>query len=139
MIKLLWHKYKSIIAYLFWGGVTTLINIGTFMLWIYFGGNYQIGTVIAWIITVLVAYFSNKVWVFGSSYISLADTVREMASFFSLRVITLLMELVITWFGISILVWNPLLVKIIDNLIVVLANYIFSKLFIFNRLDSRKR
>lgn len=138
MIKLLWNKYKSIIAYLFWGGVTTLINIGVFMAWLSLGGNYQLGTIIAWIITVLVAYFSNKVWVFGSKYSGLANTLREMGSFFSFRLVTLGMELVITWFGISVLSWAPLLVKVLDNVIVVIANYIFSKLIIFNKFEKNK-
>lgn len=48
MILRLWKKYNSIIAYLFWGVVTTLVNIGVFMLWYHAGGNYQVGTVLAW-------------------------------------------------------------------------------------------
>lgn len=131
MILRLWKKYNSIIAYLFWGVVTTLVNIGVFMLWYHAGGNYQVGTVLAWFLSVLVAFFSNKVWVFNSHYTGVSDTLREMLSFFGARLLTLVIDIVITWLGISILHWDVLVVKIIDNVVVVLANYVFSKLFVF--------
>ncbi len=131
MIKELFQKYKTVLAYLFWGVVTTIINIGVFMLWIKMGGNYQIGNVIAWILTVLVAYFSNKFWVFGSSYRGLKAMASEMLSFFFFRSVTLVMDIAITYVGISLLNWDSFIVKVLDNVIVVISNYIFSKLFIF--------
>ena len=131
MIKKLFKKYKAIIAYLFWGVVTTIINIGVFMLWISFGGNYQIGNVVAWILTVLVAYFSNKFWVFGSSFRSFKSMAREMLSFFFFRSVTLVMDIAITYVGISVLNGDSFIVKVLDNVIVVISNYVFSKLFIF--------
>ncbi|KRK09660.1 GtcA family membrane protein [Ligilactobacillus pobuzihii E100301 = KCTC 13174] len=129
----MFQKYKSVIAYLFWGVVTTIINIGVFMIWIYFGGNYQVGNVVAWILTVLVAYFSNKFWVFGSSYQGLKATISEMLSFFFFRGITLIMDIVITYVGISLLNWDSFLVKVLDNIFVVISNYVFSKLYIFKQ------
>lgn len=131
MISRILTKYKSVVAYLFWGVVTTLVNIGVFMLWYKSGGNYQVGTVLAWFLSVLVAFFSNKVWVFNSHYSSVADTLREMLTFFVARIATLGIDIVVTWVGISLLGWNALLVKIIDNVIVVIANYVLSKLFVF--------
>ena len=74
MIKQLWIKYKSIIAYLFWGVVTTVVNLAVFQIlspglhW-----NVEVATVIAWFASVLVAYFTNKVWVFGSHYTTVSD------------------------------------------------------------------
>lgn len=133
MIKDLFHRYKSIIAYLFWGVVTTVINIGVFMLWIYLGGNYQVGNVVAWVLTVLVAYFSNKFWVFGSRYQGLKAMASEMTSFFFFRGVTLVMDIVITYVGISLLHWDPFIVKVLDNIFVVVSNYVFSKLFIFKK------
>ncbi|WKF84757.1 GtrA family protein [Lacticaseibacillus pantheris] len=131
MIKELFVKYKSIIAYLFWGVVTTVVNIGVFMIWFKMGGNYQVGTIIAWLLSVLVAFFSNKVWVFNSHYGNFADTFREMISFFGARLATLVFDIFFTWFGISVLKWDALVVKVLDNVVVVIANYVLSKLFVF--------
>ena len=55
---------KAVIAYLFWGVVTTILNIGIFMLVVKIGINYQVGNVLGWLAAVTVSYFTNKVWVF---------------------------------------------------------------------------
>jgi putative flippase GtrA len=137
MLKTLWDKYKSIVAYLFWGVVTTVVNLATFQVlssgihW-----NYEVATVIAWFVSVLVAYFTNKVWVFGSHYTTVSDFITELFRFFFYRALTLVIDIVITFVGISVLGFkDPLgqfIVKVIDNVIVVVANYIFSKWLIFN-------
>lgn len=136
MIKQLWEKYKHIIAYLFWGVVTTVINLAVFQIlssgihW-----NYQLANVIAWFVSVLVAYFTNKVWVFGSHYTTVSDFLVEMLRFFFYRALTLVIDIVITFIGISVLGFkNPMgqfIVKVIDNVIVIIANYVFSKWLIF--------
>ena len=135
MIKQLWEKYKHIIAYLFWGVVTTVINLAVFQIlssgihW-----NYQLANVIAWFVSVLVAYFTNKVWVFGSHYTTVSFLV-EMLRFFFYRALTLVIDIVITFIGISVLGFkDPMgqfIVKVIDNVIVIIANYVFSKWLIF--------
>ena len=132
MIKQLWEKYKHIIAYLFWGVVTTVINLAVFQIlssgihW-----NYEVATVIAWFVSVLVAYFTNKVWVFGSHYTTISDFLVELLRFFVYRALTLVIDIVITFIGISVLGFkDPMgkfIVKVIDNVIVVIANYVFSK------------
>ena len=140
MIKQLWKKYKSIIAYLFWGVVTTAVNLITFQVlssgihW-----NYEVATVIAWFISVLVAYFTNKVWVFGSHYTTVSDFIAELLRFFFYRALTLVIDMAITFIGISLLGFkDPIgqfVVKVIDNVIVIVANYVFSKWLIFK--DNR--
>ncbi|KRM91929.1 GtrA family protein [Liquorilactobacillus cacaonum] len=129
----LFEKYKQVIAYLFWGGATTVINIGIFEIWNMQGLNYQVGNVLAWFVSVLVAYISNKLWVFKTPLGNFNEALKESSSFFFYRSLTLLMDIVITWIGISILGWNSLIVKIIDNVIVILANYFFSKWYIFKK------
>lgn len=136
MIKQLWSKYKSIIAYLFWGVVTTVVNLAVFQVlspglhW-----NVEVATVIAWFASVLVAYFTNKVWVFGSHYTTVSDFLVEMLRFFFYRALTLVIDIVITFIGISVLGFkDPMgqfIVKVIDNVIVIIANYVFSKWLIF--------
>lgn len=136
MLKSLWSKYKSIIAYLFWGVVTTIVNLGVFQIlspvlhW-----NVSLSTVIAWFASVLVAYFTNKVWVFGSHYTTVHDFIIELLRFFFYRGLTLVIDLIITYIGINVLKFDTpiqqFIVKFVDNVVVVIANYIFSKWLIF--------
>ncbi|GEK28296.1 GtrA family protein [Furfurilactobacillus siliginis] len=131
-LKKLWQQYQSVIAYLFFGGLTTVINIGVFfLLTIPLHVNYQVSNVIAWFLSVLVAYLTNKVWVFGSKYSTVGAFFREMGSFFFFRILTLAIDALILYVGISLLRGNVLIVKIIDQLVVVVVNYFFSKWFVF--------
>ncbi|MEE6639485.1 GtrA family protein [Limosilactobacillus pontis] len=136
----LFNRYRSVIAYLFWGVVTTVVNIVVFQFlssgvhW-----NYQLANVIAWFLSVLVAYFTNKVWVFGSHYSTVKAFLKEFFWFYFYRGLTLIMDVITMYVGISLLKFDSplqqLIVKIIDNIIVVIANYIFSKWLIFH--DNR--
>lgn len=140
MIKLI-KRYRSIIAYLFWGVVTTIVNLGVFQFlssgvhW-----NYQLANVIAWFLSVLVAYFTNKAWVFGSHYSTVKAFLKEFFWFYFYRALTLVMDVAIMYVGVTLLKYNSpiqqFIVKIIDNVVVVIANYIFSKWLIFH--DNRK-
>ena len=137
----LWNKYKSIIAYLFWGVVTTIVNIGVFQ-WLSSGihWNYEVATVIAWFVSVLVAYLTNKVWVFGSHYTTFRAFIVEFIKFYFYRALTLLIDIVFMYVGVTLLGFDSaiqqLVVKILDNVVVVIANYIFSKWLIFKSNDK---
>ena len=137
----LWNKYKSIIAYLFWGVVTTIVNIGVFQ-WLSSGihWNYQLANIIAWFVSVLVAYLTNKVWVFGSHYTTFRAFIVEFIKFYFYRALTLLIDIVFMYVGVTLLGFDPaiqqLVVKILDNVVVVIANYIFSKWLIFKTNDK---
>ncbi len=93
--------------------------------------NYQVANIIAWFLSVLFAYITNKLWVFSSKTHGFADLIKEMSSFFFFRILSLVMDIFMMWLGISILHVNPVLTKIVDNVVVVVANYFFSKWYIF--------
>ena len=137
----LWNKYKSVIAYLFWGVVTTIVNIGVFQ-WLSSGihWNYQLANIIAWFVSVLVAYLTNKVWVFGSHYTTFRAFLVEFIKFDFYRALTLLIDIVFMYVGVTLLGFDSaiqqLVVKILDNVVVVIANYIFSKWLIFKTNDK---
>lgn len=137
----LWNKYKSVIAYLFWGVVTTIVNIGVFQ-WLSSGihWNYQLANIIAWFVSVLVAYLTNKVWVFGSHYTTFRAFIVEFIKFYFYRALTLLIDIVFMYVGVTLLGFDSaiqkLVVKILDNVVVVIANYIFSKWLIFKSNDK---
>ncbi|MFK5676165.1 GtrA family protein [Ligilactobacillus sp. LYQ60] len=140
MMVHLFKKYKRIIAYLFWGVVTTVVNILSFQ--VLHGNlkiNYVIANIIAWILAVLVAFFSNKVWVFGSHYTTVRNFISEFLKFCFYRLLTLVIDMLIMFVGISLIkihgTLNLMLLKLIDNIIVTITNYVFSKWLIFVELN----
>lgn len=144
-IKNLWKKYKSVILYLIFGGLTTAVNIVTYAL-CYQGfklGDWQIlpglhwanvpSNIVAWIFGVVFAYVTNKIWVFESKTHSFGELAKEAWKFFSCRFATGVMDLFIMWLCVDILRWNGNLMKVISNILVIILNYVASKLWIFNK------
>lgn len=124
----------AVLMYLLMGGLTTAINIVVF--WFsndVLGMNYSIATVIAWIFSVLFAYVSNKLYVFESKNRSLNTLLREIISFVSFRLVSLLMDLIVMYICISLLNIHALFAKVLANVVVLVANYAFSKWFIFKK------
>lgn len=122
------------IAYIFFGGITTLVNIGVFAVLDKMNWNYQLANIIAWFLSVLVAYLTNKVWVFSSHYTTFKAFIIEFVEFYFFRALTLIIDVIIMYIGISMLGWNAILVKVIDNVIVIIVNYVFSKWYIFKKV-----
>lgn len=126
--------YYSILMYLIMGSITTLINVVTFYIFnSTLGLNYTVANIIAWIFAVLFAYISNKLYVFESKHNSFAELFQEISSFLGFRVLSLFMDLVVMFVCISVVHINPLISKVLANIVVLIANYIFSKLFIFKK------
>lgn len=127
-----YRKYRSFILYVFFGGCTTLVNIITYALC---ARGLAFGTVasniIAWILSVAFAYLTNRKMVFESKARSVQAVVREMISFISCRLLTGGFDLLIMYVFVDIIGINDLIMKVISNIIVIVLNYIASKLFIF--------
>ncbi|QEA59834.1 GtrA family protein [Leuconostoc koreense] len=94
-------------------------------------GDVQLSVILSWLITVLSAYLTNRKWVFNSKATTTAEMLHELFAFLSSRLLTLILEMAIIWFGVQLLKQNPLVWKLIDNVVVVIFNYIISKLFVF--------
>lgn len=130
----LYRKYQDILAYLIFGGLTTVVNLVVFYVTVtLWGWNYQVGNVWAWFLSVLFAYVTNRVWVFHSHFTTVKALLNEAVSFFLARGATLVMDMAIMWIGVSLLQQNEMLTKLIDQVVVVLANYFFSKWFVFKK------
>lgn len=124
----------AILMYLVMGGITTVINIVSF--WLCYSLmeiNYSIATVIAWVLSVLFAYISNKLYVFESKNMSVNTLIREIVSFIGFRLLSLLMDLLVMYICVSIISINPLVAKVLANIVVLVVNYAFSKWFIFKK------
>ncbi|WP_278319779.1 GtrA family protein [Latilactobacillus sakei] len=132
-IQNLIHRYWEQLMYLVFGVLTTAVNMVVFyLLDQYTGMYYLLSNTIAWFLSVLFAFFTNKTWVFQSKYTTFRDFSREIASFFFFRGISYIMDTAIMFVGISMLHGPNMVVKIIDQFVIILANYIFSK-WIFNK------
>ena len=129
----LYAKHKEILLYILFGGVSTVVSIGSFVICeTTLGMNELVANVISWVLAVATAYATNRTWVFGSEAKGKAFW-KEMASFFSGRVLTLLMEeaillIFVTWLGLP-GVW----VKVAAQIAVLVGNYFISKLLIFKK------
>ncbi|RRG18408.1 GtrA family protein [Weissella viridescens] len=131
----LFKKYQDIIIYLIFGVLTTVINLVVYSVGIYFGMNVQIATILAWIVAVIFAYLTNRKWVFHSTAHTPKEIGKEATSFTLSRLSTLLVDMAIIWFGVQLLGQNPFIWKIIDNVVVVILNYVLSKVMVFKDHD----
>lgn len=128
-----YHKYKEGLLYLFFGGCTTLVNIISFAILRLFKIDVYISNGIAWILAVLFAFVTNKIFVFESKGKTKKETLREMISFFGFRVLSLLFDMAIMYLLIDIIHGNEIVAKVVSNVVVIILNYIFSKVFIFKK------
>lgn len=140
LIKKVYQKNEEVIRYLIVGVCTTIISLLVKYLLLFTILNpkealeLQIAVVTSWIISVLFAYITNKIFVFKSKENKI---IKEIFLFFSSRIVTLLMESFIMWFFVTLLKLNSNIFIIIwslfAQLIVIVGNYILSKFFVFNR------
>ena len=127
-------KYKSFIAYAVFGVFTTIVNIVSYSVcYNNLGLNNTFSNVIAWIFAVTFAYLTNKVWVFDSKSWKWDVLKKEVLAFISCRIATGILDLVIMYVSVDIMDWNALLMKICSNVLVIILNYVFSKLVIFKK------
>ena len=125
-------KYEHLIAYLFFGILTTLINLVSFWLFSKFTNIETIpATVISWFIAVAFAFITNKIWVFKSTNKTKKETTKEIINFLIARLVTLLSEVLIMWFMVDFLHQDKIIWKLLCNIVTVILNYVFSKLFVF--------
>lgn len=133
-MKNLIKKYKEIILYIVFGAGTVLVNTMTYNLLYYCFSVPNIpSNVVAWIMAVLFAFFTNKFFVFNSKNKSLCGNVKEAILFFLCRLGTEVVDLVIMYLAVDCFESNAFLWKIIANVVVIVINYIASKLFIFDK------
>ena len=135
-IKELYKKYKEVIMYLIFGVLSTIICILSYYLLTITILNpnneleLQIANILSWFITIIFVYFTNRKYVFESSE---DNKIKEFAKFTFARVVTLLMDMAIMGVGVSFMHFNDLIVKIVSQVVVIVSNYVFSKLFVFKK------
>ena len=134
MLKEIYKKYHSLLFYAVFGVLTTIVNVLVYILCFqYLFIKNLISTIIAWIIAVLFAFFTNKIWVFNSKSFAISVFLSELWKFVSCRLATGVLELLAMFIGVDILLGPPTFIKFGCNILVILLNYVFSKMLIFGR------
>lgn len=133
-MKALLEKYRGLILYAVFGALTTAINIAAYAL------CYRVlhipnvpSNVIAWILAVLFAFVTNKLYVFESKSLERGTVLRELVSFVSARLATGLLDLAVMFVGVDLLHGPDLVFKVGSNVIVIILNYVLSKLIVFRK------
>lgn len=134
MIKKLLLRYKSIILYGIVGCLSTAVNIGVYLL------SYKIfsfpnvpSNILAWIISVLFAFITNKLFVFESTDMHCSVLLNELCKFIMARLSTGLLDIIIMYIAVDVMSWNAFVWKTISNIIVIIGNYLLSRFLVFRK------
>lgn len=128
------EKYGEIVRYLVVGVLTTVVSLGTYYGCVFTFLNpqsalqLQLANVISWIAAVTFAYVMSRIYVFQSKR---KNVIQEILSFYSSRLLTLLIDMVIMFTMVTLCGMNDKLAKLVVQVVVTVANYIFSKMFVF--------
>ena len=130
----LYKKYEEGINYLFWGFASFVLNMILFYLLANVCHIQELITnIISWIACVIFAYFTNRMFVFKSQNKDMQSAGTEFIQFISARIGTLILEEVVIFIGITLLHGNNMIVKLIGQVLVIVSNYILSKIWIFKK------
>ena len=132
-IRELFARYREQIAYVFFVGLTTLVNMVAYYAMEAAGVGTVPATALAQVLAVLFAYVTNKRYVFRSRTQGLAELLREMGFFFACRAVSFFLDIGIMWVTVDVWGWPGLLMKLISNVVIIVVNYLASKLLIFNK------
>ena len=138
MFLKLFKKYKDVIPYLFFGVCTTLVNVASYWICAHsLSINTMASTVVAWILAVFFAYITNRKWVFHSSAATTREILREIVSFFGCRLATGIVDWLCMFVFVELLTCNDVIIKFFANVLVIILNYLASKLLIFKKRESK--
>lgn len=128
----IYNQFKEQILYIVFGVLTTAINIIAFFVCSRLMNLGLIpSNVIAWILSVLFAFVTNKIYVFNSKNYNFSVVLRELIDFVISRGATGILDLGLMYLFVSIIGIEDMISKIVINIIVIILNYILSKLYVF--------
>lgn len=133
MFEPFYKKNKEILLYVLFGGLTFIVSIASYVFFdVTLAMNELVANVLSWILAVLFAYVTNKIWVFDAPTHTMREFVKQIFSFFAGRVATLVVEEVILFVFVTLLAFPSVPVKVVAQVIVIVLNYVISKLFVFD-------
>ena len=133
-IKAIFRKYEAVISYLFFGVLTTAVNYVVYLpCYNLLGFSAAVSNVIAWAGAVVFAYVTNKPFVFKSHDWSAQSVIPELTKFVGCRVGSGLLETGIIFVAVDLLRFDGNMMKLFTSVLVVILNYIASKLLVFRK------
>ncbi len=129
----LYKKNKEIIYYLIVGVLTTIVSIVSYNAFRTFIKNYLICTILSWVVAVAFAYITNRKYVFQSKE---KNIVKEVSKFTISRLLSLGFEIIIMWILVDALKVNDRVAKVMVQFVIIVLNYVFSKLLVFTNNDK---
>ncbi|MEE0866236.1 MAG: GtrA family protein [Clostridia bacterium] len=140
ILKKQYFKYKEIINYLIFGVLTTIVNFITYFVLVrILNSNETISNALAWIISVIFAYITNKIFVFNSKDKEMKIIIKELISFIGCRAFSGILDIGMFYILVNLYKINDIITKIIISILVVVLNYIFSKLLIFKKREGENK
>lgn len=127
---------KEVIMYLIFGVLTTVVSLAVYYALIFTVLNpenaiqLQIANILSWIAGVAFAYVTNRKYVFESKE---TNKLKELSKFVTSRLVTLFLDMFIMFIGVTCLKGNDKIVKLISQVLVIIGNYVFSKIFVFKK------
>ena len=127
-------KHRQILLYLFFGGVTTVVSYAVyFVLYNRFNCYASVSNAVSWVIAVVVAYLTNKPFVFQSRDWSAHTVLVELSEFAGLRLLSGVLETAVIFLFCDLLCWNGNWVKVVTSIFVIILNFLFSKFVVFRK------
>ena len=125
-----WIKLdRELILYVVFGAFTFFVNLISYFFFAnLLGINYLVSNAIAWFLSVLFAYVTNRTWVFESKS---PNILKEMSLFFGGRIFSGVVDMFLMYAFIDLIAFDSSISKIVVQIIVIVLNYIFSKLIVF--------
>jgi len=123
-------KIKEAVNYLIVGVLTTVVSVISYNIFRFVISNYLICTILSWVVAVLFAYITNRKYVFRSNE---KNIVKEFVEFIFSRLLSLLAEVAIMYVLVDFLTISDRISKLIVQVIIIILNYVFSKLFVFRK------
>lgn len=131
------EKHKELISYIFWGAASTAVNYGIYFLCTKpLQLDYLVSNVIAWVVSVAFAFVVNKLFVFESKSLVAKTVLSELWKFVSARIFSGMLETGILFVFVTLMHMNDSVIKIAAGVIVIILNYVMSKLLIFNKIKN---
>jgi len=135
-VKKMYKKYEAIILYVFFGGLTTVVDFTVyFSTTRLFGLNEQIATWLAWFCAVLFAFFTNRKWVFKAEHPGFKAFAWQVGSFFASRLFSGFINWLMIFVFVSLMGISDIIIKCAAAVVVIILNYILSKLIVFKKKD----
>jgi putative flippase GtrA len=128
-----YFKHESVLLYIFYGGLTTLVSFLMQFVPAYFGAPVWASTLISWISAVTFAFFVNKFFGFESRERTVKVILREGAQFFAARLVSFFVELGYLVLTVDILGFGLVVNKIFIQIVILILNFLFSKFIIFKK------